>query len=258
MAILYYGNKIYWQPLSIVNMIWSTLYPTDGLSHVTEVVLTAVSVSPAAERRKITSKMCFFEDLLPWNGDTKENMEMSNDLHNITAKVVMFLHTMRNFMKKVQSKWIKHRAFELYDVHDMSKNCTLRKIKQNSLYIGTGSQTISFNVNWGDVLSEKLVNAPIETRGRPGDPFWWICGQSWVPKIWFSRETQQWNILSADKNTMKSSIFWWILQGAMARSARPARQQWRIMDDFSQVLVTLSWIWITVDWLDHENIFKPS
>ena len=114
------------------------------------------------------------------------------------------------------------------------------------------------NVNWGDVLSEKLVNAPIETRGRPGDPFWWICGQSWVPKIWFSRETQQWNILSADKNTMKSSIFWWILQGAMARSARRARKQWRLMDDFGQVLVTLSWIWITVDWLDHENIFKPS
>ena len=67
-------------------MIWSTLYPTDGLSHVTEVVLTAVSVSPAAEQRKITSKMCFFEDLLHWNGDTKENMEMSNDLHNITGK----------------------------------------------------------------------------------------------------------------------------------------------------------------------------
>ena len=35
-------------------------------------------------------------------------------------------------------------------------------------------QTIS--VVWGDVLSEKLVNAPIETRGRPGELSWWTVG----------------------------------------------------------------------------------
>jgi hypothetical protein len=163
-------------------MIWSTLYPTDGLSHVTEVVLTAVSVSPAAERRKITSKMCFFEDLLHWNGDTKENMEMSNDLHNITAKVVMFLHTMRNFMKKVQSKWIKHRAFELYDVHDMSKNCTLRKIKQNCLYIGTGSQTISFKRQ----LRWRFIRKVGECTHRNS----WTARRSFLVNLWSKLGTQ--------------------------------------------------------------------